>query len=354
MSRFVRSGVAALSIFTGLFYFLTGCTKHPNDQAEKVVNLAIWANYLSPEMQEKFTRETGIKIQVSNYSSNEELLAKIQAGAAGIDVAVPSDYMVGIMTKLEVLRPLEHSKLPNTSGLDPALMKQEYDPENAFSMPYAWTTAGIAVNRDLYKGEVKSWKDLFENQDLAGKMALLDDVREVTAAALKMHGYSVNTTDPDELKKAEETLKKIRSNVKMFRSDMIDPLINKEVAAAQVYSSDALLAAAKGHAKIEYILPEEGGTRAIENLVILKSAKNVEAAHKLINFLLSAEANASFVKEIMGGPVVLKAKEMLPPNLKSNTSLFPPAATLSKFEGLKDVGETTRVYDRIWTGIKAD
>jgi len=331
---------------------MTGCT-HENAMAPREVNLAIWANYLSQENQDRFFKDTGIKIHVSNYTSNEELLAKVQAGASGIDVAVPSDYMVEVLNKLSLVQKLDISKIPNKSGLDSSLLKQEYDPENLVSLPYAWSTAGIAVNRDLYKGTIKSWKDLFTNKDLAGKISLLDDVREVTGAALKMLGDSVNSTDPVELAKAEAILKDVRPRVKMYRSDVSDPLFNKEIAVAHIYSTDGLQVSRKSGGKIEYILPEEGGTRAIDNLVILKNAKNIAEAHQLINFLLSRDANVAFVKAILGGPVVLATKALLPVELRSNTSLFPSPERLKNFERIKDVGESTRLYDRLWTEVKA-
>lgn len=347
MSRFV---FAIAAIVVGL-----GCTKKSDaPKKEREVSLAIWSNYLSPEVQEKFTKATGIKIRVSNYASNEELLAKIQAGASGIDVAVPSDYMVEILAKSELLQPLDLAKIPNRSGLDAAVLKQEYDPENKYSLPYAWSTAGIAVNRDLYKGPLKSWKDFFAIKELDGKISMLDDVREATAAALKMHGLSVNSTDAKDLEKAKATLKDARKRVKMFRSDTIDPLINKEIIAAQAFSSDALTAAQKSNGAIEYILPEDGGTRAIDNTVVLKSAKNTEEAHLLINFLLSPEANVAFVRQALGGPVVTATKDLLPENLKGNASLFPTAATLAKFERIRDVGPATKIYERIWTEVKSE
>lgn len=351
MSRLLRVGLMA---FVSITMLSTGCTKNEPTEKKRVVRLAIWSNYLSADIQEKFTKETGIEIQISNYSSNEELLAKIQSGGAGIDVAVPSDYMVDVMAKLNLLERLDNEKIPNKAGLDSSVLNQQFDPQNHFSLPYAWTTAGIAVNRELYKGKITGWKDLFTNPDLAGKISLLDDVREVTAAALKMHGYSVNTTNPDELKKAQETLMAARSRIKMFRSDTIDPLLNKEIAVAQAYSADALQAAQKSPGKIEYILPEEGGTRAIDNLVVVKGSANPDEAHALINFLLSEEANVAFVKAVMGGPVVVSAKDKLPEDVKSNTSLFPSSSALSKFEAIRDVGEATRLYDRLWTEVKAN
>jgi len=336
---------------------LASCTKKSQEATkapDAELNLAIWGNYLSPELQEKFTKETGIKINISNYSSNEELLAKVQTGGAGVDVAVPSDYMVEIMTKMNLLEALNSDQITNKKLINPMFLKQSYDPENKYSMPYIWTTAGIAVNREIYKGPVKSWKDLLDNPALKGKFALLDDVRETTGAALKMLGYSVNTTNPEELKKAKEVLLKTKKNVKMFTSDTIDILSNKEVVAAHTYSSDALQAAAKEPGKFEYIIPEEGATWAIDNLVIIKGAKHIDAAHKLINFLLDQESELNKVKTILGGPVLKDTQSKLPRDLQNNKAIFPTPAVMGKLERIKDLGEQGKAYEDIWTAVKTN
>ncbi len=347
--------VQALVFAVGLalsFGFL-GCTRGGSAPA-KVVNLAIWGNYLTPDLVKKFEAESGIKVNISNYNSNEELLAKIQAGASGIDVAVPSDYMVRILTKLSLLHEIDRAQIANIDKLLPELLHQDFDPENRYSWPYTWSTAGIAVNRDLFKGDIKGWKAVFTDQQLAGKVSLLDDVREVLAAALKYNGYSVNTTNPDELKKAESTLLEVKPRVKMFRSDTIDALLKKEVAVAHAFSTDALQAAAKSGSKIEFILPEEGGTRSIDTLVILKGSKNLESAHKLLNFMLSPEVNVSFVKSVWGGPVLKTTRAQLPENMKNSPVLFPAEAKLAKFESVLDLGVKTRLYDQLWTRIKTN
>lgn len=337
-------------LFLSLFFL--SCTKNPNTSSASEINLAIWGNYLAPEVQKKFTDTTGIRINVTNYSSNEELLAKIQMGSSGIDMAVPSDYMVDIMTKLDLLENLDRNQLPNFKNISSRLLKQSFDPENKHSVPYAWTTAGIAVNRDLYKGKINGWKDVLENSELAGKFSLLDDLREVIGMALKLDGKSVNTKSTEDLKKAEARLLKIKKNVKTFTSDTLEVLKNKEVMAAQAYSVDALQAAAQGSSKIEYIIPEEGGTRSIDTMVVFKGAKNKDNAHKLINFLLEKENSLVFVKNIKSGPVLEGVKELLPKELKDNPALFPSTQVMSRLEGIVDLGETNRTYEKIWEQIK--
>ncbi len=352
----VKTAFAKIAVIFTLLSVVTlgACTKnHTEARQERVVNLAIWGSYLSPDLIQKFEKDSGIKINISNYSSNEELLAKIQAGASGIDVAVPSDYMVAIMRKLDLLEAIDRSKISNFEHISAEVLNQSFDPENKYSLPYSWTTTGIAVNHDLYKGTIKSWKDVFTNPDVAGKLSLLDDSREVTAAALKMHGYSINTINPLEIKKAEDTLLKLKSKVKMFTSDTADALVKKEIAIAQTYSSDALQAASHNKS-IEYILPEEGGIRALDTLVLLKGSQHKDEAHELMNFMLSSEVNINFVKTVWGGPVLKTTRDLLPAELKNNGALFPTPSQLSKFETILDLGEKTRLYDEVWTKIKTE
>lgn len=348
MSRILIS----LTLVCGLTLACTKKTEAPKQAQE--VNLSIWGNYLSPEMKTKFEKETGIKINVSNYSSNEELLAKVQMGSSGIDVAVPSDYMVAIMVKMNLLEVVQNTQIPNKNLIDDDFLKQYFDPENKFSLPYSWTTTGIAFNKEFYKGSIKSWKDLLDNKDLKGKFALLDDVREVTGAALKMHGASVNSTKSADIAKAKATMLSAKKNIKMFTSDTIDILKNKEVVAAQTYSSDALQASAQSGGRIEYVLPLEGTTYSIDNLVILKGTKHSEAAHKLINFLLSQEAEISKIKNVLSGPVHKNIKAQLPMDLQNNKFLFPDKNELKKLEHLQDLGNDGEVFDDLWREVKTD
>lgn len=353
MSRnIVSKSVLALALST-VALALTGCTKKTESTGHpRELNLAIWGNYLRPEIQAQFEKETGIKLNISNYSSNEELLAKVQAGASGIDMAVPSDYMVEIMAKTHLLEPLDMAQIPNKTQISEDLLNPGYDPGNKFSLPYAWSTAGLAVNTELYSKPITTWKQFFESKDLKGKISMLDDVREVMGAALKANGSSVNTTNADELKKAKATLVSAKANIKMFRSDTIEALVNKEVAIAHAFSTDALQAMA-ANPKIIYIVPEDGGTRAVDTMVILKGAKHPKEAHELVNFLLRPESNLEFVKAVRGGPVLKSTKQNLPVELQNNNALFPSEAQLAKLERIEDLGDKTEVYDQIWTEVKS-
>jgi spermidine/putrescine transport system substrate-binding protein len=319
----------------------------------KKVNLAIWSNYLPPELISRFEKQSGVKVQVSNYSSNEELLAKLQAGASGYDVVVPSDYMIFVMNKLGLLNELDYAQIPNSKSIDSKFLKKGYDPENKHSIPYDWGTTGIAINRTLYSGTVKGWKDLFTKEDLFGKFTLLDDAREVIGAALKLQGHSLNSKNPDELNQAKALLLKARKNVKAFTSEPLMPLVNGETAVAHIFMSDALQARRKTGGKIDYIIPEEGGTLWVDSLVIPKGAKNLKEAHQLINFLLEPSSNAATVVSVLVAPANREAFALLPKDIQNDPLLFPPASVLAPCEMIQDLGDGLVMWDRIWTEIKA-
>jgi spermidine/putrescine transport system substrate-binding protein len=336
-----------------IILFLLGFSSCTHHAEPNVVNLAIWSNYVSPETMAQFEKKTGIKVQMSNYSSNEELLAKLQAGASGYDVVVPSDYMVFAMSHLGLLQKLDYTKIPNSSEISAQYLKKGFDPSNEFSIPYDWGTTGIAINRSSYKGQIKGWKDLFNNPDLAGRMTLLDDVRETLGAALKSLGYSLNSKNPAELAKARELLFKVRPRIKAFTSEPMMPLVNGETAVAHAYMSDALQARKQTGGKIEYIIPEEGATLWIDNLVIPKSAAHTEEAHALINYLLEPHSNVATVMSVFVAPTGKNTLALLPTELQNDPALFPKGAVLEHLEMLQDLGDSLSQWDRIWTEVKA-
>jgi spermidine/putrescine transport system substrate-binding protein len=321
-------------------------------QAPRVVNLGIWSNYLTPEAMAEFQRRTGIVIQVSNFSSNEELLAKIQAGGSNFDVILPSDYMIFAMTRLGILLPLDYTKLPHARGLDPRFLKKPFDRENQYSLPYDWGTTGIAVNRNLYAGAVHGWKDLFEKPDLAGKISLLDDPREVIGAALKAKGYSLNSHKPEELAQAKQLLLAARKRVKLFTSETLLTLTNSEASVSHAFVTDALQARRAMGGKVDYILPEEGGTLWLDNLAIPAHAPHPAEAHALIDFLLEPRTIVATVNQLFVSPANALALPLLPEAIRKDPLMFPSDKALVKFEMIEDLGEATQVWDRIWTEFK--
>jgi spermidine/putrescine transport system substrate-binding protein len=350
------------SLLVGIFLACSGCTRNvsfgPNsaigDPNPKVVNLAIWSNYINPTLLETFEKKYGVKVQVSNYSSNEELLAKLQAGASGYDVAVPSDYMVYVMSKLGVLQKIDRNQLGNFKLVGSKYLKKSFDPENSYSVPYHWGTTGIAINKSLYKGNVKGWKTFFESADLGGRFSLLDDPRETIGAALKALGYSMNSKSPKELQEAKQLLLSARKKIKAFTSEPKMSLIHGELAVTHTYMVDAYQAKKEQpKSEIVYIIPEEGGTFWIDSLVVPKGAAHPKQAHQLIDFLLEAKASAQASLSLFSAPTVPTAIPLLPKAFTGNAGLFPADSILAKCEMLEDLGEAQVLWDRTWTEVKA-
>lgn len=337
-----------LFVLTILLSLGSACTR--SSAPEAVVHLAIWSQYLTPEQIQTFEKNSGVRIVVSNYSSNEELLAKIQAGASGYDVVVPSDYMVFVMSKLGLLTPIDSALLTNTKDIEPSLLGLSYDPKNQYSVPYAWGTTGIAYRTDKVATPPKSWREFFSSPGIS----LLDDAREALGAALKANGSPLNTTDSAQLAQAQATLKAARAQIKAFSSEPKLPLIQGEASLAQAYSTDALQARAETKGVVQFVLPTEGGTLWVDNLVIPKGAKNVAQAHQLIDFLISEASGIDLAKRLWVAPASKKAKAALSPELRKDRLLFPDQATLKRYEMIQDLGPALGAWDRIWTEIKAE
>jgi spermidine/putrescine transport system substrate-binding protein len=292
-------------------------------------------------------------VKVSTYVSNEELLAKLQAGATGYDVAIPSDYMVDVMTKLKLLEEIDKTKIPNFKNLRPELIGLDYDPQNNWSVPYSWGTTGIAINTKKFPGEIRGWKDLLNNPVFVGQFTLLDDLRETFGLALKMLDKSLNTHDESDLVKAKDLLLVLKKRARAFLAEPLDSIMNDEFIAAQMYSSDAVQAGRNTNGKIKYILPEEGGTLWIDSLVIPKGAPHKDEANALINFFLERETILVNINAKGIGPVLKNIEKDLPEELRENKNYLPSKEVLSKFEMIRDVGDKTAIWDKLWTEIKA-
>ena len=346
-----------LLIFS-FIYFALACqpkTSSPDTSPastnSSTLSVYIWSHYLPASLIEEFQKQTGIQVKITTYASNEELLSKLQAGATGYDLILPSDYMVEIMVQLKLLQALNKELIPNFKNYDPHFLNPSYDSQNTYTVPYAWSTTGIAINRNQFKGEIKGWKSLFSNPSLYNKYSLLDDAREVIGAAFKLQGHSINSTQKEHYTGAQTYLKSIKKNVRAFSSEPIDAISKGDFWVSQMYSTDALQARAKG-APIEFVIPEEGTAMAIDNFAIPQTAKNIPAAHAFINFMANPQVHQKLVENIFVGPVIKNVQNLLPADLQKDKAIFPDASTLKKCEILKDIGSATTLMDQLWTELK--
>lgn len=328
---------------------LAGCTC-----SKRTVNLFIWSSYTSEESLAEFFKKTGVRVVESNFSSNEELLAKLQAGATGYDLIIPSDYMIGVMQKLNLLKALDLKKIPNAAAINKDLLGKAYDPQNTYSLPYAWGMSGIAYRKSKVKAPLTSWKEVFADPQLAGRISLLDDAREAISVALKQAGKSgANTTRPEDLEEARKIFARLKPAVKSFTSTPMPALLSGDVDVAHMYVNEALMAEDKAQGDIAFAFPTEGGVVAIDNFAIPASAKNVDEAHLLINFLLEKSNHAQFVNRMYVGPVRQDLGPLLSEKMRANIFFSDFAGLAKRADMLEDLGADQQLYDKLWTDIKA-
>jgi spermidine/putrescine-binding protein len=321
--------------------------------AAKVVNVYIWTNYLPQEVVAEFERRTGIHANVDTYDSNEAVLEKLQSGVADYDVVVPSDYMLKILGPQGLVQTLDHSRLPHLKNLDPRFLDQKFDPRNGHSVPYLWGTTGIGYDKTKIHEPVDSWAVLFDPRH-AGRILMLDDVREVFGAALKRMGRSINERDPAILRQAADMLKQQKPLVRTYNSsDFANLLAAGDVDVAQGWNGEMAEAVANSKGRLAYVVPKEGGTLWIDNLAIPKGARNVDAAYAFLDFVMEPEIAAKIVNHVHYAGANRAALPLIDPKLKNDPSIYPPQEVLDRCELIEDLGETTQLLDRLWTEVKA-
>ena len=318
---------------------------------KKILNVYNWDDYIDEETIPEFEKKFGVKVHYDMYDSNETLLAKLQAGATGFDVIFPSDYMIEIMIQLGLLEKLDKTKIPNFKNLDQKFLDQPFDPGNEYSVPYTWGTAGIGYRADKISEPVESWVVMFDPQ-YSGRIVMMDDVRETIGAALKYLGYSFNSTDSDELQKAKELLLAQKPLVKAYASSQPEyMLLSGDAWLVHNWSGDIYRVTSE-NPNIKYVVPKEGGSKFIDNCAIPKSAQNKELAHAFINFILEPEVDARIHNKIHYLTPNTSALPYLDEDLRNTMESMTPELS-EKLEYIEDLGKATRLWDKIWTEIKA-
>ncbi|MCP3998410.1 MAG: spermidine/putrescine ABC transporter substrate-binding protein [bacterium] len=299
-----------LAAVLALSLVAAACGDSDDDAAEQATcevgetdgNLAIfnWAEYIDEEELDAFGAEFDVSVTMDTYDSNEAMQPIISAGNSGYDLIVPSDYMVTILIAAGAIQPLNRDAIPNLSNLSEDFTDLAYDPGGVYSAPYQWGTTGLAVNTAVVGTDFEPTWGLIFDPELAGQhsgqISLLNDPRETLGAALKYLGYSLNTTDIDELNEARDLISAARDNLAAFDTDQADELlVGGETVIAHGYSGDMFVQffEADDPADFVYFVPQEGGARWVDTIALPFDAPHPCTAHTFINWLLSAEHGAA-------------------------------------------------------------
>ena len=338
------TGLAAIALAAGL----AGAPA----QAAGELNLYNWGEYISPEILDSFSKEFDVKVNLDTYGSNEEMLAKIQAGATGYDLVFPSVHMNDIMLQLGLLEKTGVNEMPGFENIDAAFLRTKNDPNGEYCLPYAWGNVGIYFNKERVPEGLKSWADFFAFAEKnPGSVTMLDDMREVIGVGLIVNGKSVNSRDPADLKAAEDFILKQKPNIGAFTYEVL-PLIESGDMAASHYFVGANLHVMRNPDKLGYVIPEEGATMYQENICMLKTAPNKDNAKLFLQYFMRPEVSVKNTVQQTNGTVNKGVIPLLPEDIRNNPNINPPEAVRAKLQIFEDLGQDLRLYDRIWTRIK--
>ncbi|WP_457579915.1 polyamine ABC transporter substrate-binding protein [Ensifer canadensis] len=316
------------------------------------LNIYNWGEYINPAVLKKFEEETQIKVNLSTYSSNEEMLAKIQGGATGYDVVFPSVHMQDIMSKLDLLEKTDINSFEGFKNIDPAFLRAKSDPKGEYCLPYAFGTVGIVYNRKVLGKDVVGWKDLIATVKEKGlKFTLLDDMREVLAVGLILNGHKVNSTDPAELQQAADTIIAMKPDVAAFTYDT-RPMVQSGDVAAGHFFVGAMVDVFANQKDLGYVIPEEGATMYQEDICVLKTAPNKENAVKFLQFYTRPDIAALNVSQQTNGTANVPARQLTPDQIKNSKEINPTPETMQRLQIFEDLGSGVRQLDRVWTKVK--
>jgi spermidine/putrescine transport system substrate-binding protein len=333
----------------------------PTQMAEvepaKELQFFTWTEYIDPEIYDLFQQETGITVVESNFASNEEMLAKLQGGATGYDLIVPSDYTVGIMIEEGMLAPLDRAAVPNLANLADRFKNVPYDPGNQYCAPYQWGTTGLGYNTAEID-EPQSWSVLFEPDPASpsyGRTTMLDDPREGFSAALAYLGYDINSTDDSQLEEAKQLLIQAKPGLSGYDSDQFDDLLAAgETVMAHGWNGDILVSQGENE-DIGYTIPKEGGVVWIDNMCIPNTVtpERKLAAEMFMDFILRPDIGAKLSEFNYYASPNAASESLLEEDFLNDPAVYPPADVLEKLQYIKPLGDYESVYQRMWDEVKA-
>ncbi|MBX3002097.1 MAG: spermidine/putrescine ABC transporter substrate-binding protein [Caldilineaceae bacterium] len=326
-----------------------------------------WSEYIDEDLLVQYEQEYGVEIIYDTFASNEDLLAKLQAGATGYDVIFPSDYMVAQMIELDLLAEIDTGQLSNFGNLDPDFLDAPFDPGNRYCVPYQWGTTGIAYQPGhpaFADAPPDSWAYLFDptylEQYAAAGVNVLNDQRELMAAALFYLNSDPNTTDRAELESARDLILQAKPYWKTFNSEGYEStlLIPGEVVLSHAWSGGAAMAIdatmddETGESAWAYVIPQEGAVKWLDNICIPASSTRQETALHFINFLLEPENAAAITNVTFYASPNAAARSFIDEEILNDPGIFPPEEVEDRLQWLREVGDAIFIYDEIWTAIK--
>ncbi len=324
--------------------------------ARETLNLFIWSEYIDPKLVTEFEHQNDCKVGISLFDDAESMLAKVQGGGDSLyDVVVVPDHLVPAMIKLKLLAPLRRENISNFTNLTEKFINPPYDHGNQYTVPYQWGTVGIFARQEASKPLPPTWGILFDPKQQQGSFFLIDSVRDLLGAALKYQGHSLNSTDPKELKAARDLIIEAKKRCAGFEGSVggKNKVVAKVARTAIVYSGEGVRGMGDDTNTV-YFIPKEGGEVWVDNLAVTAKAPHRELAEKFTNFILDAKHGAQLSDFTQFATPNRAAMAFIRPADLKNPAIYPAPETAAKMEFLQDLGQKNRLYDEIWTQVKAN
>ncbi len=315
-----------------------------------------WGEYVDPETLEMFEEETGIAVIYDEFETNEIMYPRIESGAAQYDVVCPSDYMIDKMIRNGLLSKLNYENLPNAkANIGASYFEQalSFDPGNQYAVPYCWGTIGILYNKTMVDEPITSWAQLWDEK-YTDNILMQDSVRDAFMVAEKMNGFSMNTTDPEELEIVKNSLIEQKPIVQAYVVDQVrDKMIGGEAAIGVIYSGEAIYTM-RENPDLEYVIPKEGTNVWMDCWVILKDAPNKENAEKFIDFMCRPDIALKNFEYITYSTPNTAAWELIEEDdIKNSEIAFPDLSDYSGLETFVYLGEEgDALYNELWKEVK--
>lgn len=331
---------------------LVGCGG--SKKSSEVLNIYNVGDYIDESLVKKFENETGIKVVYETYDTNEAMYQKVKSGSTNYDLIFPSDYMVEKMISEKMLQEIDFNNIPNYKNISDEFKNADYDSENKYSVPYLWGTFGILYNKTMVSDPVNSW-DILWNEKYSGQIQMLDSVRDSMGIALKKLGYSLNSTNKNEIEAAKKELLEQKPLVQAYVNDEgKDRLVSEEAAMGIVYSGDAVTLI-ESNENLEYVTPKEGTNKWVDAMCIPTTAENKDYAEQFINFMLDPENAKTNVEYIGYSTPNTAAIELLGDTYKNSPIMNPSSEVLDKSEVFINLpSDVLKLYDDAWIQIKSE